>query len=532
MRRPPGTGSVDQLPSGKWRARIRLDTGKQVSLGTSDTEAEARALLDAGARELAARHAAPTGPLTLRAWGKTWLQGRETDGIRGIKQERSVWDRHVLGHPIAEMPLREITRRQVLTWLDAVRASRAMVAARGGGHQPTARAVSRRVVLHALHLLRGALHAARDAEHVTGDPTQGVRPPRDKVRREQAWTLLTPAEIERVERDGADALPEPERTIYLVAIYTGLRQGELWALERGDVGDLDGPAPEITVSRSHDGPPKNGKTRRVPLLPEAIRALKAHLASGHAGKRLVFPGESGGRRGRSDDARWAPQTRKVTRDGEVTYAQVNGYRLRAGITRRVRFHDLRHTCASHLVMGTWGVTLSLQEVSLWLGHSSITMTERYAHLAPDRLAARVTTATREVSDASEARDSRPPPRDSLPVGSIAGTPCFPARPRGVEPLTLGSEVRGDQSQNRIVRSSRDSGVTPGALALALLRAAARGSMTHSDAVAVAGVALGMGLGGDDAPEVLSGGARWQRAAVELADRVLDAAEAERVRGTG
>lgn len=47
MRRAPGTGSVDQLPSGKWRARVRLDTGAQVSLGTSDTEAEARALLAA-----------------------------------------------------------------------------------------------------------------------------------------------------------------------------------------------------------------------------------------------------------------------------------------------------------------------------------------------------------------------------------------------------------------------------------------------------------------------------------------------------
>lgn len=49
--------------------------------------------------------------------------------------------------------------------------------------------------------------------------------------------------------------------------------------------------------------------------------------------------------------------------------------------------------------------------------------------------------------------------------------------------------------------------------------------------AVVGVARLAGVE-DEAPEVLSGGARWQRAAVELADRVLDAAEAERVRGTG
>ena len=71
----------------------------------------------------------------------------------------------------------------------------------------------------------------------------------------------------------------------------------------------------------------------------------------------------------------------------------NGYRMRAGITRRVRFHDLRHTCASHLVMGTWDITLSLMETAQWLGHSSLSVTQRYAHLCPDRLAARVAAET-------------------------------------------------------------------------------------------------------------------------------------------
>ena len=47
-----------------------------------------------------------------------------------------------------------------------------------------------------------------------------------------------------------------------------------------------------------------------------------------------------------------------------------------------RLHDLRHTAASHIVMG--GV--SLYEVSKVLGHSSVTMTKRYSHLADERLA--------------------------------------------------------------------------------------------------------------------------------------------------
>ena len=44
-------------------------------------------------------------------------------------------------------------------------------------------------------------------------------------------------------------------------------------------------------------------------------------------------------------------------------------------------HILRHTCASRLVQA--GV--NLQTVCEWLGHSSIDMTMRYAHLAPDHL---------------------------------------------------------------------------------------------------------------------------------------------------
>ena len=58
-----------------------------------------------------------------------------------------------------------------------------------------------------------------------------------------------------------------------------------------------------------------------------------------------------------------------------------GWWRRVGIQRRVRFHDLRDTAATHLLSGSWGPTWSMQEVSKFLGHSAIAVTEqRYAHL--------------------------------------------------------------------------------------------------------------------------------------------------------
>jgi len=57
---------------------------------------------------------------------------------------------------------------------------------------------------------------------------------------------------------------------------------------------------------------------------------------------------------------------------------------RAGL-RKIRFHDLRHTFASNFVI-KGGNVISLQRI---LGHSTINMTLRYAHLAPDFLASEI-----------------------------------------------------------------------------------------------------------------------------------------------
>lgn len=141
----------------------------------------------------------------------------------------------------------------------------------------------------------------------------------------------------------------------LVAMNTGLRRGELFALRWADV-NLVGKLLTVTAATA-----KSQKTRHVPLNAEALDVLKRwHEQS--SGDGLVFPSPGGGRFDNIQSS-WEALT---------TAAQLADF----------RFHDLRHDFASKLVMA--GVDLNT--VRELLGHGDIKMTLRYAHLAPHKLA--------------------------------------------------------------------------------------------------------------------------------------------------
>ena len=84
-------------------------------------------------------------------------------------------------------------------------------------------------------------------------------------------------------------------------------------------------------------------------------------------------------------------------DGDALRSIRNGFEAavkRAGITKHIRFHDLRHTFASHLVMK--GV--DLRTVAKLMGHRDIRVTMRYAHLAPEHLQAAVDVLAQRMAE--------------------------------------------------------------------------------------------------------------------------------------
>ncbi len=162
---------------------------------------------------------------------------------------------------------------------------------------------------------------------------------------------------------GYNLLPSLEQQVFsdyltpmvLLAIHTGLRRGELFDL-CWDYVDLN----KATLTVAGDKA-KSGKTRHVPLNSKALYALKAWREQ-CSSNELVFPGKEGQR---MDNVRksWASVLKS------------------AGITH-FRWHDLRHHFASKLVMA--GVDLNT--VRELLGHADLTVTLRYAHLAPEHKA--------------------------------------------------------------------------------------------------------------------------------------------------
>ena len=167
------------------------------------------------------------------------------------------------------------------------------------------------------------------------------------------------------EKRGYDALPSITgrygdylTPLVLLSMNTGIRRGEALALTWDNVNLK---SKQLTISGATA---KSHHTRHIPLNAEATDVLKAwQQQTGKTG--LLFIRRDGDPLG-SVKKSWA---------GVLDKAQITGF----------RWHDLRHHFASMLVMNG----ADLYVIKELLGHSTIAVTERYSHLAPEHRAAAV-----------------------------------------------------------------------------------------------------------------------------------------------
>ena len=196
---------------------------------------------------------------------------------------------------------------------------------------------------HALNLLRQIMNFAVACGHVEKNPAQGIRP----NRRLRLTRFLSREEIGRLHRvlDGLTGKRSRQQAdIIRLLLLTGCRKNEVLHLRWSEVRD-----DALVLADSKTG------ARKVALNSQARSILERQPRD--AGS-FVFPSPRDPARPRSRDL---PLWYRVRREADI---------------QDVRLHDLRHSFASHAVMN--GVPVPV--LSRLLGHSSVRMTLRYAHL--------------------------------------------------------------------------------------------------------------------------------------------------------
>ncbi|MFH1723132.1 MAG: site-specific integrase [Elusimicrobiota bacterium] len=190
-------------------------------------------------------------------------------------------------------------------------------------------------------MIRSVFNRARMWGDFYGEnPALGVKADREPAHR---LRYLSRDEMDRLLRAAHPRL----RPVLLCALLTGMRRGEILGLDWENV-DLERGL--IYVLKS-----KSGKPREIPIAGK-LRDVLAELIPRASGSVFGFP--------------------------YITLRRLFARALREAGIHSFRFHDLRHTFASHFIMRT----NDLPTLQALLGHSTPAMTRRYAHLSRGHLA--------------------------------------------------------------------------------------------------------------------------------------------------
>jgi len=363
-------------PTGVMSYYVEYGRGRRMQIGRADAVAPARArdvakkvLADSYSgldpMEARRRERAHTLSSFIEEVYKPWADANLRTSVKTVARLRRIFP------DLQEKKLGDITPWLVEKWR--------MVRLKSGSKRST--------VNRELDDLKSALSKAVEWGHLDAHPIANVK--RLRVDTNPICRFLSDGENERLmaaldtrdrqlcdkrlsanawrEERGYNLYPDRRQTRFadhlkpmvILSLHTGLRRGELFSLEWPDV-DLE--AKFLTLRGAKT---KSFKTRHVPLNDVAYQCLKDWRRQSNEDKSLVFPGKNEQPFDNVNTA-W----RRVLKDANI---------------ENFRWHDMRHTFASRLVMA--GVDLNT--VRELLGHADLQMTLRYAHLAPEHKAAAV-----------------------------------------------------------------------------------------------------------------------------------------------
>lgn len=202
-----------------------------------------------------------------------------------------------------------------------------------------------------LMLVKAMLNKAVEWRYLRENPLKNFKTLRNSSVREVRYLS-----VEEIDRILAEADPLMQKVITIL-LNTGLRRAELVYLEWEDI-DFQNKLIKVQSKPEAGFHPKSYKARSVPMNSEVEKTLMDLPQRG----RYVF-----------DNGQDQP-----FRSEKWFWVRFKAILRKAGV-KNACVHTLRHTFASYLVMSA----VDLRTVQALLGHSSITMTERYSHLSPD-----------------------------------------------------------------------------------------------------------------------------------------------------
>ena len=355
-RRGNKEGNIRRWPhDGRWEARYYLPDGSRRSL-MGKTRAEVRDKLAKALHDAGKGLPAVDERQTVKQYLITWYESMKPQVRISSYRRYGDYINHLipaLGH----VSLSKLTPQHLQVFCNKKLAE---------GLSPS--------TVHAIHsMLHRALKDALQMGLLNRNVSEMLRPPRRSNREMMPLSVIEMQRFLEVVRD------DRFYALYVLALSTGMREGELLGLRWQDV-DLPRHIVQVrmnvqeTLGQYIIAETKTAYSRRtVALTQAAVDALAEHwqkqqqvkmeMGSMWTDNDLVYPNGYGG----------------IMIPHNITKRSFKRYLVKAGLSRDVRFHDLRHTAAT-LVLAS-GVNFKV--VSEMLGHSNVSITLRiYAHVLP------------------------------------------------------------------------------------------------------------------------------------------------------
>lgn len=340
-KRGNGEGSVYRRKDGLWvgQYKVQIPTGTKTKYIYSKTRKDAATRLSKAIAERDTGLIYDCGSMTVEEYLKQWLET-----TKGTVRERT-WIRAEVDVRVHISPILGKTKLDRLNALQLQSLYRAKL---DSGLAP--RTVQ---IIHAT--LRKALKQAVKWQLIPKNVAQSVDPPNVQKRE------INPLDEMQVKRLLKAAEESKLEALYILAITTGMRSGELLGLQWGDVDFRSGTLQvRRTIFNGRVETPKTPKSRRsIKLTQISVKALQKHprVSDWVFCTKVGTPISAHNLHRRS----WKPLLKK------------------AGLPD-MRFHDLRHTCASLLL--SKGIHPKI--VQEMLGHANISITlDTYSHLLPN-----------------------------------------------------------------------------------------------------------------------------------------------------